>query len=476
MTDGDRQQKAARIRALLDVEHAAPVEKRVEARVELPGYELGEVLGVGGAGRVYEATQVELGRKVAVKLIHPHLTSERSRRRLLREARLLASIDHVNVMRLHDVGLIDDMPFLVMQRLDGQSLFRTLRDGGALNAERASALASGIASGLSKLHEHGVVHRDLKPGNVILERRGDEEVPVILDFGIAIALSDEINHTRFTRTADVLGTPSYMAPEQRADAPNVGPPADMFSFGVIAWEMLAGRPARRQAVPRVPPPLGTGSELEAIAYECMVDDPDARPTAAEVVERLAPAAPTRVLSPEPAPPAEPIPPPRPVASWFVWVAMVFGLVALVVVIGTTTDPAPKPSPPVDAAPVAPSAAPAVEPPPLAPPPLAPKPPPPPTPERRRTVERRRTSPPPPPPPSPPPVPTHRELDRAFEALRDRLKASAPATADPEFDDLEATYFRLRRRLRRDADESARRALAADLETLRQRASRWRKSR
>jgi eukaryotic-like serine/threonine-protein kinase len=197
-------------------------------------FRLGEPLGSGGMGVVYEAEDTQLGRPVALKFLAPELVRDpEAKARFLLEARAASALDHTNLCAILEAGESEDgLLFLVMPRYDGESLERRIARG-PLPVEEALDFAVQAARGLAKAHQHGITHRDVKPGNLFVTRDG---VVKILDFGIA-KLTGEVGHTRL---GAVLGTPAYMAPEQ-ARGETVDVRADVWSLGVVLYEMLAGR-------------------------------------------------------------------------------------------------------------------------------------------------------------------------------------------------------------------------------------------
>ena len=220
-----------------------------------PPFELGrfhvvERLGRGGMGVVYRAEDSRLKRMVAIKVLPRELEKDDKRRqRFLREARSAAAITHPNVATIHEVNEEDGRAFIVMELVEGTSLRKCL-EAGRLSAADVSRFARGIARALARAHEKGVVHRDLKPDNVMIDR--DREVKV-LDFGLAKlrdeamashGSEDEATETALTLEGAVLGTPGYMSPEQLLGRP-VDARTDVFSFGIVLYEMATGvRPFR----------------------------------------------------------------------------------------------------------------------------------------------------------------------------------------------------------------------------------------
>ncbi|HEX4684959.1 MAG TPA: serine/threonine-protein kinase [Gemmatimonadaceae bacterium] len=200
-------------------------------------------LGEGGMGRVYVAEHVKMNRQCAIKVMNPSLmTDTESLQRFAREASSAARILHPNVAAVFDYGDADKIVYLVMEYVDGEPLSTIIARDRILEPRRAIELARGIADGLHAAHELGIVHRDLKPDNVIVARtKSGKEVPKVVDFGIAKALTDA-QEDALTRSGLVIGTPEYMSPEQLLGDP-VDPRADIYSLGCILYQMLTGEQA-----------------------------------------------------------------------------------------------------------------------------------------------------------------------------------------------------------------------------------------
>lgn len=200
-------------------------------------------LGEGGMGRVYLAEHVKMNRQCAVKVMNPSLIHDsESLQRFAREASSAARILHPNVAAVFDYGEADKIIYLVMEYVDGESLSTLLAREGSLDPRRAIDIARQMADGLHAAHELGIVHRDLKPDNVIVARtKAGKEVPKIVDFGIAKALTDS-QEDALTRSGLVIGTPEYMSPEQLLGDP-VDARADIYSLGCILYQMLTGEAA-----------------------------------------------------------------------------------------------------------------------------------------------------------------------------------------------------------------------------------------
>lgn len=204
-------------------------------RAALPGYEIGAELGRGAFGVVLAARHRQLGREVAIKQLSPGLVrDEVVRSRFLAEARVLAAIDHPHIVPVFDYVEDEDTCILVMERLGGGTVWRRFVDRG-LDQRTACAIAMVACSGLNAAHQHGVLHRDMKPENVLF---GDEGVLKVTDFGIARVLGDD--DALATPGGDILGTPAYMAPEQ-ASGSDLGPQTDVYATGVMLYELLSGR-------------------------------------------------------------------------------------------------------------------------------------------------------------------------------------------------------------------------------------------
>ena len=204
-------------------------------------YHVESLLGIGGMGRVYTATQRGLARKVALKVLSPEFAKdEQFRRRFDREAGTLASLEHPNIVTVHDVGVEGDTPYIVMSLVKGPKgepmSLRNLLDGGAMDEEWALRIVQQTCAALEYAHGRGVIHRDIKPGNILIDAQGNAK---IADFGIA-RVAGVGEASQLTSTGAVLGTVRYMAPEQMVDAAHVDARSDLYSLGVVLYEMLTG--------------------------------------------------------------------------------------------------------------------------------------------------------------------------------------------------------------------------------------------
>jgi serine/threonine-protein kinase len=200
-------------------------------------YELGDRLGVGGMSTVLRAFDRRLEREVAVKLLAEHLADDRQFvARFRREALSAARLVHPNVVQVFDFGLDEasGRHYIVMELIRGQSGAEILREEGMLGVQSTVAMIAQACRGLDYAHRNGVVHRDVKPGNLL---RADDGVVKLADFGIAKAASEE---SAITQVGSVIGTAAYLAPEQAAGE-QVGPPADLYALGVVTYQFLSGR-------------------------------------------------------------------------------------------------------------------------------------------------------------------------------------------------------------------------------------------
>jgi eukaryotic-like serine/threonine-protein kinase len=209
-------------------------------------YRLERELGAGGMATVYLAHDLKHDRKVAVKVLREELSASLGKERFLREIKVAAALQHPHILPLYDSGAADGLLFYVMPYVDGLSLRDKLTNAGELPIGDAVRILRDIADALSEAHRHGVVHRDLKPENVMLRGRH----ALVMDFGVAKALSDATGRQSLTTVGVALGTPTYMAPEQAVADPHVDHRADLYAFGVVAYELLAARPPFTGASPQ----------------------------------------------------------------------------------------------------------------------------------------------------------------------------------------------------------------------------------
>lgn len=252
---------------------------------KIPGYEIHSVLGQGGMGVVYRATQLGIDRPAAIKMLLAagHATSTQLER-FQSEARVAAAVKHPNIVQIYEIGEHEGLPYISLEFCEGGSL------NDKLNREpqppkKAAELAESLARAMHAAHAAGVVHRDIKPANILLDANGS---PKITDFGLARELDDPSCHTR---TGAIVGTPSYMAPEQAAGSAKLaGPQADQYSLAATLYDLLTGRPPfkgtslmetleqvrTREPVPPAQLQPGCPKDLETICLKAMSKDPEKR--------------------------------------------------------------------------------------------------------------------------------------------------------------------------------------------------------
>jgi serine/threonine protein kinase len=216
--------------------HSPPPSPADVAR-HFPHLEVIELLGSGGMGAVYKARQREIDRLVALKILPSDAASDPGfAERFTREARALAKLNHPNIVALYDFGRVNGLHYFIMEYVDGLNL-RQLEQAGQLSPREALQIIPQICEALQFAHDEGIVHRDIKPENVLLDKKGRVK---IADFGLARILGHEPEDFRLTRAREVMGTPHYMAPEQVEKPQSVDHRADIYSLGVVFYEMLTG--------------------------------------------------------------------------------------------------------------------------------------------------------------------------------------------------------------------------------------------
>jgi serine/threonine protein kinase len=255
----------------------------------IAGYEIESVVGSGGIGVLYRARQLRLNRPVALKLVEPELAVEPLvRERLRREARTVASLDHPNVVPLYEAGEEHGTVFIATRWIDGTELGSLIRRDGPMRPRRAARIAAQIASALEVAHEKGLIHRDVKPSNVIVT---DEDHAYITDFGLTKRAE---SMSGFTAAGQMLGTIDYAAPEQ-IEGGEAGPRGDVYGLACVLFEILTGSapfasesggmakmwahlnaepPSVRQQRPDVP------EALDEVVARALAKRPDERPSAA----------------------------------------------------------------------------------------------------------------------------------------------------------------------------------------------------
>jgi tetratricopeptide (TPR) repeat protein len=262
-------------------------------------YVLERELGGGGMSRVFVATETSLGRKVVIKVLPSDVSEGVSVERFKREIQLAAQLTHPHIVPVHAAGETNGIPYYTMPLVDGFSLRTRLVKSGALPITEAIGILRDVAKALAYAHEHGVVHRDIKPDNVLITGGS----AVVTDFGIAKAIAAARtgpSGNTLTQIGSALGTPAYMAPEQAAADPGTNHRADIYAFGVMAYEMLAGRPPFHGRTPQKllaaqmseqPQPitelrLDTPPLLSDLVMRCLEKDADRRPQMATDLVRV----------------------------------------------------------------------------------------------------------------------------------------------------------------------------------------------
>jgi len=257
-------------------------------------YELLAEIGRGGMGVVFKARQKTLNRLVALKMVLAgRLASKDDLRRFQAEAEAAARLQHHNIVTVHEVGEADGQHFFSMELVEGQSLAARLENGPLPSREAARYLLK-LARALDYAHEEGILHRDLKPSNILLDQNDE---PRITDFGLAKRIGGDATHQ--TQTGAVMGTPSYMSPEQAAGKKTLGPGCDVYGLGAVLYELVTGRPPFRSAThidtllhvmqtEPVPPRLlnpEVDQDSETICLKCLEKDPKQRYRSAGELEK-----------------------------------------------------------------------------------------------------------------------------------------------------------------------------------------------
>lgn len=270
-------------------------------------YRLVRKLGEGGMGSVFEAVHAEIGQRAAVKLLKPELSSEAKHvKRFFDEAKLLSMVSNPGLIKIYDFDRTDDgQVYIVMELLEGETLwsrFEKAQTSGAqvgLPVEYVARLVKQVASALAAVHERGILHRDLKPDNIFIVKDSEAvtgERAKILDFGIA-RLQDPSGEGRHTTAGVAIGTPTYMSPEQCEANPNITDRVDVYSLGIMSYELLTGAPpfkseslasVLRMHLTRDPPPLPPSipEPLAALVMQMLAKEAKERPSMTEVTQRI----------------------------------------------------------------------------------------------------------------------------------------------------------------------------------------------
>jgi len=237
-----------------------------------PQLEIISLLGKGGMGAVYKARQPALDRIVALKIIPPQAaTGPGFIERFNREARALAKLNHPNIIAVHEFGQVNGLPYFIMEYVDGLNL-RQLEQAGKLSAREALQIVPQICEALQFAHDEGIVHRDIKPENILLDKKGRVK---IADFGIAKILNSTPD-VAITETGGAIGTPHYMAPEQMEKPTTVDHRADIFSLGVVFYEMLTGELPLGKFAPPSTRKVEVDVRLDDVVLRALEKDPELR--------------------------------------------------------------------------------------------------------------------------------------------------------------------------------------------------------
>ena len=249
---------------------------------ELPNYKCIRLLGYGGMGAVYEATQISLNRPVAIKFLYTKLEKDVNiTRRFKQEIDILAKLDHPNIVAVLECGTSDSPLYYVMEYVKGNSLNSYIQNG--MKSENVRRYALQIAAGLQHAHQHHVIHRDIKPDNVLIDQYGNAK---LTDFGIAGMIDDKSHATRMTQETTQMGTLAYMSPEHKNSAAAADERSDIYSFGVMVYQMLTGR--LPEGIFLMPSQIDRSLEKwDALINKCLTQEPAGRfQTMGEVITAL----------------------------------------------------------------------------------------------------------------------------------------------------------------------------------------------
>lgn len=258
--------------------HSAPKSRgnpeMAELQKSFPDFELLSLLGEGGMGSVYMARQLSLDRIVAIKFLHSNLEGDPEfKERFQREAKAMARLSHPNIVNIYDFGSRNDIYFFIMEYIDGCDLHRLMKSG-EVDESLAYSIIGQICNALHFAHEQGIIHRDVKPANIFVDKSGTAKIG---DFGLAVFVEQSANSS-LTVSGVGMGTPSYMAPEQLTDAKTIDARADIYAFGIVVYEMLTG------SVPagNFPPPTHRlnrrNKRLDHAILRAMAQNPNDRTT------------------------------------------------------------------------------------------------------------------------------------------------------------------------------------------------------
>ncbi|MEC7523576.1 MAG: 7TM diverse intracellular signaling domain-containing protein [Myxococcota bacterium] len=278
------------------------LEDELEAVKNLGPYTLLDKIGEGGMGVVYEAKHALLRRPTAVKLIHPRWAGEEALERFEREVQATSRLTHPNTVTVFDYGRTDDgILYYAMELLDGATLAEVVEVGGPLDPGRVAQIVAMVSGALDEAHRAGLIHRDIKPGNVLLCRQGGaHDVAKVVDFGLVKELHPDAARPDLSGTSNLSGTPLYMAPEQLTEQPTPEPRSDLYALGAVAYYLLTGRQLfeggtvfqimlrhMREDPPRPSTSREVPADLEALVLSLLAKDPADRPRDAAEARRRA---------------------------------------------------------------------------------------------------------------------------------------------------------------------------------------------
>jgi len=267
-----------------------PIEKKLTAALA-DRYRIERELGAGGMATVYLAEDLKHRRRVAIKVLRPGISEALAAERFLREVEIAAGLTHSHILPVYDSGQADGLLYYVMPYVAGESLRQKMTREGALPVPEAARLLHEVADALGKAHRAGIVHRDVKPENILLS----DGHALVADFGVAKAVSEAGSKGNLTSAGMAVGTPAYMSPEQAAGDPHVDHRADLYALGVVAYEMLTGQPPFTGGTPQQilaaqvttpPPPIlghraGLPPSLADLVMRLLAKHPADRPQSAE---------------------------------------------------------------------------------------------------------------------------------------------------------------------------------------------------
>jgi serine/threonine-protein kinase len=302
-------QLSATVKNCPDDDQVMQVVDKLEGQILDGKYKIVEYLGAGGMSTVYKARHIVLDKILALKLLQPHLLGNpRFVQRFQLEAQAMARMQHPNLLTVHECGFLEGVPFLLVDLIDGKSLETLIQERTRLSVGQMIGIVLQVAEGLINAHDNGVVHRDIKPGNIMIAESGKgREVVKVVDFGLAKMLENEPGQQKISREGSSAGSPMYMSPEQC-----VGDPADartdLYALGCVMYECLTGNPPLfgptvletfNKVMNEKPQPVSTlvelPEELDALILQCLEKRPENRPssvvefrtTLKEIKERMA---------------------------------------------------------------------------------------------------------------------------------------------------------------------------------------------